>query len=82
MLPRSLCISVSGGILLHWWNGGGVQVGVKLVVVRNQFLAALSSSRRLVVCPSVGPLVRWSVAPSVGPSEDLCEKVTFRVLNE
>ena len=37
------------------------------------FLAALSSSRRLVVGRSVGPLV--------GPLEDLCEKVTFRVPN-
>ena len=34
------------------------------------FLAALSSSISLVVCPSVGP--------SVGPSlSDVCEKVTF-----
>ena len=37
------------------------------------FLAALSSSRRLVVGWLVRWLVRWS--------EDLCEKVTFRVLN-
>ena len=42
------------------------------------FLAALSSSRRLVVCPSV----RLSVGWSVGPSEYLCEKVSFRVINE
>ena len=35
------------------------------------FLAALSSPRILVVCPLVG----WSV----GPSNDVCEKVTFRV---
>ena len=35
-----------------------------------RFLAALSSSRCLGVCPSVRR------------SEDLCEKVTFRVLNE
>ena len=34
----------------------------------------MSSSRSVVVGPSVGPLVRLSVG-------DLCEKVTFRVLN-
>ena len=39
-----------------------------------QFLAALSSSRSLVV----RRLVRPSVGPSVG---ELCEKVTFRILN-
>ena len=38
------------------------------------FLAALSSSRSVVVGPSVGRSVR----PLVG---HLCEKVTFRVLN-
>ena len=42
------------------------------------FLAALSSSRSLVVGPSVRPSVR----PSVGPSVYLCEKVTFRVSSE
>ena len=46
-----------------------------MVVVGGPFLAALSSSRRLVVCWSVRPLVR----PLVGWSEDLCEKVTFRI---
>ena len=35
------------------------------------FLAALSSSRRVVVC--------WSVGLSVRPSADVCENVTFRV---
>ena len=63
----------------------------------NRFLAALSSTRRLVVCPSVcpsvgpsvgpsvcpsvGPLVGLLVGPLVGPLEDLCEKMTFRVSN-
>jgi hypothetical protein len=42
------------------------------------FLAALNSSRSVVVGRSVGPLVRWSVGPSVG---HLCEKVIFKVLN-
>ena len=46
-------------------------------VSNTQTLAALSSSRSLVVCPSVSwsvrPLVGWSVGHS-------CEKVTFRVL--
>ena len=42
------------------------------------FLAALSSSRSLVV----GPSIRRSVGPSVGRSVGhLCEKVTIRVLN-
>ena len=43
------------------------------------FLADLSSSRSLVVCPSVCPSVRPSVHPSVRPSGLNCEKVTFRV---
>ena len=46
------------------------------------FLAAQSSSRSLVigpsVCLSVCPSVRLSVSPSVS---DVCEKVTFRVSN-
>ena len=46
---------------------------VTSAVLAVSFLAALSSSRSVVVCPSVGP--------SVGPSGDLCEKVIFRVLN-
>ena len=50
------------------------------------FLAALSSSWSLVVCPLVRPLVRPSVRPSVRssvcPSVYLCEKVIFRVSNE
>ena len=33
-----------------------------------KFLAALSSSRSIVVCPSVGPSVRRSVRRSVGRS--------------
>ena len=45
------------------------------------FLAALSSSRSLVVCWLVG----WLVGRSVGWSGDLCggvcEKVTYRVSN-
>ena len=45
----------------------------ELIQVRGHFLAALSSSRSLVVGPSVRP----SVGPSVG---HVCEKVTFRVL--
>ena len=42
----------------------------------NPFLAALSSSRSLVVGRSVGPLV----GRSVGPSVHLCENGTFRLL--
>jgi len=54
--------------------------------VRTLFLAALSSSRSLVVGPSVrllvGPSVGWLVRPSVGPSvrrsvRNVCEKVTL-----
>ena len=40
---------------------------------KQHFLAALSSSRSIVVCP----LVRWSVGPSV----HLCENVTLRLSN-
>ena len=46
------------------------------------FLAALSSSRSLVVGWSVGSSVGPSVGPSVRPLEEICEIVTFRVLNE
>ena len=42
------------------------------------FLAAQSSSRSLVVGPSVGPSVGPTVCSSV---RDVCEKVTFRVSN-
>ena len=50
------------------------------MVVR--FLAAQSSSRSLVVRPSVGPSVGPFVGPFVGPSVGhLCEKVIFRVSN-
>ena len=48
-------------------GGGGVGGGFFSM---HKFLAALSSSRSLVV------------RPFVRPSEDLCEIVIFRVLNE
>ena len=45
---------------------------VRKVWGESKFLAALSSSRSLVVCPLVGRSVGWSVY--------LCENVIFRLL--
>ena len=42
-------------------------------------IAILSCTEQLYT--SSCPLVRPSIRPSVRRSEDLCEKVTFRVLN-
>ena len=69
------------------WVMNGVQVGFEWVrsgllsanterfsfSCMHKFLAALSSSRSIVVGRSVGPSVRWSV--------HLCENVTFRLSN-
>ena len=58
-----------------WYSSPSLQA---TALPGNVFLAALSSSRRLDVCPSVGRSVRRSVAPSV---REVWEKVTFRVSN-
>ena len=49
--------------------------------VYSSFLAALSSSRRLVVCWLVGLSVCLSVGWSGGVCGGVCEKVTYRVSN-
>ena len=51
----------------------GMVVAVAMVVRLGNFLAALSSSRSLVV----GPLGGWLFSPSV---RHVCEKMSFRVL--
>ena len=56
--------------LRHWRKGGLWRMFLK-EDRETQFLAALSSSRSLVVGPSVRPSVRRSVG-------GVCEKVTFR----